>query len=556
VDYRVSLERVGIDANRRTLPPENEPARSIFPLARIRPVAYYVIMRRRLGLILLAIALATVSACSVNPVTGKTEISLVSESSEIEMGTQNYVPMQQSQGGEYDIDPVLTEYVSGVGNRLATVSDRQLPYEFVVLNNSVPNAWALPGGKIAINRGLLTELDSEAELAAVLGHEIVHAAARHSAKRIERSTLLQGVIMATAVVTNDSDYGNIAVGGASLGATLLNQSYGRGDELESDKYGMLYMSRAGYDPQGAVDLQKTFVRLNDGKDADWITGLFASHPPSQERVNENMTMAAALPPGGETGEERFHAAMEKTIALKPAYDAYDEGREALADEKPDLAIDQSNKAIELLPDEAHFYSLRGDARIVKEQPDMALKNFNSAIRRRDDFFYYYLQRGLVQEKLGHDDLAKADLEISIEMLPTAPAHYALGRIAERRGDTTTAMEHYKLVAGSQGEVAQAASAKLVRLDIADNPSNYVLKRCDPDDSGMLVVSVKNNTPVEISDVKIAVQYTDNTGIQRRLDRSISGRIGPGQIASVNTGLGPYTAGSNCPATVIGARVAE
>ncbi len=502
------------------------------------------------------VALATVSACSVNPVTGKREIVFVSESSEIKMGAENYLPMQQSQGGEYDVDPVLTEYVSGVGNRLAEVSDRNLPYEFVVLNNSVPNAWALPGGKIAINRGLLTELNSEAELAAVLGHEIVHAAARHSAKRMERSALLQGVILATAVVTNDSDYGGLAVGGAGIGAKLLNQSYGRGDELEADKYGMLYMSRAGYDTQGAVELQKTFVRLNDGKSADWLTGLFASHPPSEERVRDNTRMAAALPPGGETGEDRFRAAMKETIAAKPAYDAYDEGREALADEKPDVAIEQANKAIDLLPEESQFYSLRGDARIVKKQHEMALTNFNTAIRRRDDFFYYYLQRGLVQEELGYDNLAETDLQHSIEMLPTAPAHYALGRIAARRGDVVTAIENYRLVAGGQGEVALAASADLVRLDIGENPGNYVQKWCDPDSSGKLVVSVRNTTSFEITDVRIAVQYTDNAGVQRRVDRRISGTIGPGTAASVNTGLGPYSAGSQCPAIVVSARIAE
>jgi tetratricopeptide (TPR) repeat protein len=268
-------------------------------------------------------------------------------------------------------------------------------------------------------------------------------------------------------------------------------------------------------------------------------------------------MAAVLPPGGETGEDRFRLAMGKTIAAKPAYDAYDEGREALAEKKPDVAIEKAGKAIALLPEESHFYSLRGDARIVKKQHDMALTNFNSAIRRRDDFFYYYLQRGLTQEKLGHDDLAEADLEISIEMLPTAPAHYALGRIAARRGDKATAMEHYRLVAsGSQGEVAQAASADLVRLDLSDNPSKYLLKRCDPDSSGNLVVSVKNNTSLAITGVSIVVYYSASTGSQQRINRNISGVIGPGKVVSVNTGLGPYAAGSNCPATVTAARLAE
>ena len=165
-------------------------------------------MRRLIpALALLALSCA---GCSVNPVTGENQLILVSEAQELQMGAQAYAPTKQSQGGEYDVDPELTRYVQNVGNRLAAVSDRQLPYEFTVLNNSVPNAWALPGGKIAINRGLLTELGSEAELAAVLGHEIVHAAARHSAQQMSRGLLSQVLVVATAIATSDSDYGNLA----------------------------------------------------------------------------------------------------------------------------------------------------------------------------------------------------------------------------------------------------------------------------------------------------------------------------------------------------------
>jgi predicted Zn-dependent protease len=137
----------------------------------------------------LLVAAFTLSGCGVNPVTGKKEIQFVSEASEIKIGEQQYAPTQQSQGGDFDILPDLTAYVNEVGQKLAAVSDRKLPYEFVVLNNPVPNAWALPGGKIAVNAGLLTELKNEAELAAVLGHEIVHAAARHGAKAQERMEL-------------------------------------------------------------------------------------------------------------------------------------------------------------------------------------------------------------------------------------------------------------------------------------------------------------------------------------------------------------------------------
>ena len=108
-----------------------------------------------------------ISGCTTNPVTGKKEISF-GEEWELNTGKQAYLPYRQMQGGDYVVDPQVEEYVNEVGQRLARVSDRKLPYEFNVLNSSVPNAWALPGGKIAINRGLLTEMGSEAELAAVL----------------------------------------------------------------------------------------------------------------------------------------------------------------------------------------------------------------------------------------------------------------------------------------------------------------------------------------------------------------------------------------------------
>ena len=507
-------------------------------------------------LIFVAIGAAFLSGCAVNPVTGKSEFMTVSTASEIQMGKQNYAPMQQSQGGAYDVDPALSQYVNGVGMRLAAQSNVQLPYEFVVLNNSVPNAWALPGGKIAINRGLLTELESEAELAAVLGHEVVHAAARHTARQMSRGMLLQGLVLATAVASRDSDYGNLAVGGAGLAAQLVTMKYGRDAELESDFYGMQYMSKAGYDPRGAISLQETFVRLSDGQRADWLSGLFASHPPSQERVNANIATAATLPAGGKTGEPEFQQAMQKTRAAKPAYEAYDEGRKALSEKKTDEALALANKALSLFPDEAHFHALRGDVRLVADKYDMAVTNYNRAIQRRDGFFYYHLQRGLAKKELGQTDGAVVDLEKSIELLPTAPAHYALGGIAQERGNLPEAIEHYKVVAGAGGDYGKAATAALVKLELPSNPGAYVSRRCDPDANGKLVVSVRNDTSVQLTGVQVVVQYADAAGRQLQQRYDVRGQIPPGQIANVNTGLGPYTSGSDCPATVTAAQIAE
>ena len=497
-----------------------------------------------------------VVGCSVNPVTGKREIMMVSTEQQIEMGRANYVPMQQSQGGPYDVDPELVRYVQGVGARVAQQSSVILPYEFIVLNNSVPNAWALPGGKIAINRGLLTELQSEAELAAVLGHEAVHAAARHTAKQMSTSQIMQVGVAATAIASSDSDYGSLFAGGASLLAQLGLSKYGRSAELESDLYGMRYMSKAGYDPQGAVELQKTFVRLSEGQQTDWVSGLFASHPPSNERVQANIATAATLPGGGDQGRDRYQAMMKKTMTTIPAYKAYDDGRKALSEKKLDEALVLANKALSLYDAEAHFHSLRGDIRLAADKYDMALTNYNRAISRRDGFFYYHLQRGLTYKELGRTNDAVTDLTHSLELLPTAPAHFALGGIAEQRGDLPSAIEHYKVVAKSGGDYGNAATAALAKLELPTNPAAYIARGCDVDGSGNLVVSVRNDTPLQITGVVVEVSYTDAAGGAAQQRHSVRGQIPPGQVASVNTGMGPYSASSGCPVEVVAAQIVE
>ncbi len=508
-------------------------------------------MRNATIFLLLSIVIA--SGCSVNPVTGKSELVFMSTAQEVEMGRQNYAPMQQSQGGAFDIDPQLTTYVQRVGNKVAAQSGVNLPYEFVVLNNSVPNAWALPGGKIAINRGLLTELESEAELAAVLGHEAVHAAARHSAKQQSRAMLMQVGVMGTAIAASDSDYGNLIAGSANLIAQMGLARYGRGAELESDLYGMQYMSKAGYDPQGAVDLQQTFVRLSEGRQSDWLTGLFASHPPSMERVEANRATAASLPAGGFEGKAEYSRAMARARELKPAYEAYDEGRKALAGKDLDKALAQAGIALDLFQGEAHFHALRGDIRLVQDNYDWAITNYTRAIERRNDFFYYHLQRGVARKEVGQQIAARADLERSLELMPTAPAHFALGDLAKERGDIPAAVEHYKVVAKAGGDYGKMATAELVRLDMPSNPDAYVNRGCSADGNGNLIVSVRNETQVQITGVQVAVQYTDG-GRQAERRFSIRGQIPPGQVASVNTGLGPYS--QSCPVTVVAAQVVE
>jgi predicted Zn-dependent protease len=496
----------------------------------------------------------TFAGCVINPVTGDRELALVSADQEIAIGEQQYAPSQQMQGGDYSFDGELTAYVAGVGRKLAAVSDRALPYEFVVLNNSVPNAWALPGGKIAVNRGLLTELGSEAELAAVLGHEIVHAAARHGALAMQRGLLLQGALLATQVAAQRSDYGGLTVGAATLGAQLLSQRNSRGAELESDLYGMRYMSKAGYDPRAAVTLQETFVRLSqqNGGPQGRLAALFASHPPSTERVERNRETAATLPMGGDMGRERYQAATARLRERQPAYEAYDKGRAALADDKPADAERFAQEALRLLPGEALIHGLLGDIDADARRHADAARHYGDAIARNDGFFYYHLRRGLAQRELRQWTEARAELERSVALLPTADAYYALGALAEQRGERSAALENYARAAGSSSPAGQAAEDATVRLDLPSNPGKYVQARGGLDDKGQLIVEVGNATRVPMADIVVVVRYADAGGAIRELNRRIA-ELAPGTGTRFATGLGPFASAQQYQVTVTGAR---
>lgn len=463
---------------------------------------------------------ALVSGCATNPVTGENEVMLVSEDTELRTGREQYAPSRQMQGGDFLLDPPLGAYVAEVGQRLVRVSDRKLPYEFSVINDSTPNAWALPGGKIAVNRGLLWELGSEAELAAVLAHEIVHAAARHGAQGMQRGVLLQGALIAAGVATRDSDYSRLAVGAASVGAGLLNQSYSRDAEREADEYGMRYMARAGYDPMAAVELQQTFVRLNERREPNWLSGLFASHPPSPERVELNRRTAAQLGVKGERGEARYRRMSARLRELRPAYEAYDQGRKALAGGETKQALALAEQALGLEPSEALFHGLKGEALARQGRTDEAESAYNRAIDLDPGFFRHYLQRGEVRLKQGRWGEAQADLKRSLALLPTADAHYLLGRLALRGGDQRGALVHFRSAAGSGSDTGRLAAGELVRIQLPDQPQRYLGTRLGIE-RGWLVVQVSNDTPLAVDRVELLVgRQGQQRGARYRIGRVI------------------------------------
>ncbi|MDH4234967.1 MAG: M48 family metalloprotease [Gallionella sp.] len=469
--------------------------------------------------------------CGTNPVTHKRELHLISESQELAIGQENYIPARQQQGGDYIVDAELTAYVQSVGNKLVAVADRQLPYEFVVLNDSMPNAWAMPGGKIAFNRGLLYELNSEAELAAVLSHEIVHAAARHSAKKMEAGMLLQGAVMAAGVAAQDKSYANLIVGGAQLSSQLIATKFGRDEESEADLYGMRYMKRAGYDPRAAVTLQETFVRLRKDNKSSFIEGLFASHPPSDERVAANKATLAELGEGGVWGKEIYAQKVGKLKASQAAYKAYDEGVQALAKGDVNQAAALAKKAAEAEPREARFQELLGDIALKQNRNKEALDYYQRAIDIQPDYFRPYVQKGVALNNLGRHAEAEPLLRRSNELLPTASSYFMLGQIAEDRGNLDIALQHYEIAAGSNSDAGKSSMARLVRLDLPRNPARYLQASAQADSMGYVYAVVYNPTSAAVANVHVRVVRFDAATRQPDAQSGsllVAAKIAPGQ----------------------------
>ena len=237
--------------------------------------------------ILVASPMLTATGCAVNPATGQRQLILISEAEEIEMGREADGPITES-FGLYESDE-LQGAVNDIGNELASLSERpQLPWSFKLVDDPMVNAFALPGGFIFITRGIMATLNSEAELAGVIGHEIGHVTARHSASQMSRQQLQQIGLGVGSVLS--SDVASVA-GVLSAGLGLLNLRYSRGDESQSDALGVRYMTRAGYDPNALVGVFQTLALVGAG--AGSVPGWAASHPDPVNREEDIRGIIAA-----------------------------------------------------------------------------------------------------------------------------------------------------------------------------------------------------------------------------------------------------------------------
>ncbi|MCO1333227.1 M48 family metalloprotease [Microbulbifer sp. OS29] len=250
------------------------------------------------------------AGCAFNPATNKPDLVLMSESKEISIGKEMHEKIIEST--PIYTDPVLTTYVNHVGQKVAAASDRPaLKYHFTIIDSQDINAFALPGGYVYINRGLLTYLHSEAEMAGVLAHEIGHITARHAVRQKTAATGASVVSVLSVLVTGSGVVGDVA----NLYSTAAVKGYGREMELEADRFGAQYMFKAGYDPQAMINVigllkdQETFARRRarvEGKKPQTYHGVFSSHPRNDLRLQEVVDAAGQLPEEGKETKVTYY----------------------------------------------------------------------------------------------------------------------------------------------------------------------------------------------------------------------------------------------------------
>ncbi|KAF0101045.1 MAG: peptidase M48 Ste24p [bacterium] len=407
------------------------------------------------------------TGCATDPVTGKKTMVMMGKEQEIALDKQ-HSPHQFSEDYGVSQDAALNQYVAGVGNRMSGRSHRpDMPYRFQAVNANYVNAYAFPGGTIAATRGILLEVESEDELAALMGHEIGHVNARHFAERQAQGTLLE-IVAATATVAAASkkpQYGELAQLIGSVGGGALLAHYSRENEREADALGLEYMNKAGYNPEGMVDLMDMLNSQSKSK-PNALELMFATHPMSSERLaNTKQVLQTAYrdSTGKPRQKERYMDHTARVRALRPAIAEQQKGEAMLNQKKLEAAEGHFRQALTLAPDDYPGLVLMAKTQMAMKKPQEAQPYLARAKAIYPTEAQASQLTGVSYLQLRQPDKALSAFQEYDRLLPGNPnttflKGFSLEQMQNRRG---AADEYYRyLQMTRQGNQAKHAHSRL------------------------------------------------------------------------------------------------
>jgi len=428
-------------------------------------------MSRRHFLWLMALSSGgLITGCATNPVTGKRQLMMISEDQEIAIDKENSPHQFSADYGALQ-DKALNGYIDRTGKNMAARTHRpDMPYSFRGVNATYVNAYAFPGGSIACTRGILLSLDNEAQLGALLGHELGHVNARHTAERMSKGILLQaaaaGLGVAVGTGTDSEALGGLAMGLGSIGAGALLAKYSRDDERQADALGMEYMVRSNYNTQGMVGLMDMLRSLSKHK-PNAIELMFATHPMSDERYQtavETATKKYESAKNFPVHRERYMDHTAKLRAMKGAIEEMQNGEKAMAKKDYPTAEGHFRKALKEVPED--YAGLCMMAKCL-----LAQKKDKEARRYAERAKQVYPEEAQAHHLSGITKLAKKDFGRAYEdfssyekLLPGNPNTIFLeGYSLEGMGRKNDAANDYYryLQIVNQGDQAQYAYGRLV-----------------------------------------------------------------------------------------------
>lgn len=430
---------------------------------------YHRKMTRRDFLWLATVSTAGVMAgCATDPVTGKQTLVLMSEKQEIELD-KKHSPHQFSADYGASQDQALNDYVSQVGQGMAERSHRpHMPYSFRTVNATYVNAYTFPGGSVAATRGILLSLEDEGELAGLLGHEIGHVNARHTAERMTKG-LITSALVAGATIYVQAEHKQLAplaAGLGGIGAGMLLAHYSRDDEREADSLGMEYMARNGQNPQGMVGLMDMLRNLSKRK-PNAIEMMFATHPMSEERYQTAKQSAETTyrsKQNAPLNQERYMDHTARLRKIKPAIEAMQEGEKEMAKKAYPEAESHFSRALKIAPDDYAGLVMMSKCQLAQNKHDLARQYAERAKKIYPEEAQAQHLSG-VSKLMGHRfESAYADFNNYEKRLPGNPNTVFLKAVSLEgmQNKKGAANEYYRyLQMVNQGEQAQYAYQRLV-----------------------------------------------------------------------------------------------